>query len=72
MADLLPQLPSGALTRHVNFGGYESALEPKLAGHALDTVSRVDVLHACDLITGSRTLARDYSRIGEEVLPDLV
>jgi hypothetical protein len=49
----------------------ESARETELGVDAIGTVSGVDVLDHGDLVASSGTLARDNSRVSEEIFPDL-
>lgn len=50
----------------------KGARKAKLRRDALDTVIGVKVLDKDHLVAGSRTLASDDGRVGEEELPDLM
>jgi len=49
----------------------ERAPETMVCRDTLNPMSRVDVLDKNKLVTGSAALARYYSRIGQEVFPNL-
>lgn len=61
----IPDFADGAR----DFGSGQRPFEPELARHALDAVSRVDILHTRNLVTRRAPLARDDGAVCEEELP---
>ena len=58
-------------TFQVSLGCSKRPGEAKLAGDALNPVRGVQILDQDNLVTGSAALARNDSRVGQEILPNL-
>jgi len=60
----------GPVCRNINLASCKTALKTELAGYALDSVERVDVLDERDLVASCATLAGDDGAVSKEELPD--